>query len=66
MSLNEIVTKIKINLNIFFLKIIIYHLLISPTNNNKEQKNKRVMIDIYKDVKRKKRKRNNISKIFLY
>lgn len=62
MSLNEIVTKIKI----IFLKIIIYHLLISPTNKNKEQKNKRVMLDIYKDVKRKKRKRNNISKIFLY
>lgn len=65
MSLNEIVTKIKINLN-ELKKIIIYHLLISPTNNNKEQKNKRVMLDIYKDVKRKKRKRNNISKIFLY
>lgn len=62
MSLNEIVTKIKIN----FKKIIIYHLLISPTNNNKEQKNKRVMLDIHKDVKRKKRKRNNISEIFLY
>lgn len=66
MSLNEIVTKIKINLNKFLKKIIIYHLLISPTNNNKEQKNKRVMLDIHKDVKRKKRKRNNISKIFLY
>lgn len=65
MSLNEIVTKIKINLN-KLKKIIIYHLLISPTNNNKEQKNKRVMLDIHKDVKRKKRKRNNISKIFLY
>lgn len=64
MSLNEIVTKIKINLNKFKKKIIIYHLLISPTNNNKEQKNKRVMLDIHKDVKRKKR--NNISKIFLY
>lgn len=66
MNLNEIVTKIKINLNEVKKKIIIYHLLISPTNNNKEQKNKRVMLDIYKDVKRKKRKRKNISKIFLY
>lgn len=32
-------------------------------NNNKEQKNKRVMLDIYKDVKCKKKKEKEI--IFL-